>query len=287
MFAVATGKRRAPGPRPDPRKDGAIRIAELVRRSGVSRATIQHYLNERLLPRPRKTGRTMAYYDAASVERVLLIKELQQRHLPLGVIRGLLDPKPAAKAKRLDPMRELAAHGEELEKLLAPTERPLLRSEVTRVTGVAEESLDELERHGLVTAQRRGGQVRYGACDVAVLRAIGRLNAGGLNAELGFHSADLVVYREAMKALLAREVELFSRSVRPRSNDDFVRLAQAAAVGASELVAALHRKLVTELIAESAQLQSRAESQSRAKSQSRAESQSRAAAKSRRQRRSK
>ena len=242
--------RRKSDPRKsDPRKDGAIRIAELVRRSGVSRATIQHYLNEGLLPRPRKTGRTMAYYDAGSVERVLLIKELQQRHLPLHVIRGLLDPKPA---KKRDPMGELAARGEELEKLLAPTERPLERREVTRATGVAEESLDELERLGLVTAQRRGATVRYGACDVAVLRAIGRLNAGGLNAELGFHSKDLVVYREAMKSLLAREVELFSRSVRPRSNDDFVRLAHAAAVGASELVAALHRKLVTEFVAKSA-----------------------------------
>jgi DNA-binding transcriptional MerR regulator len=260
VVAVATAKK-------DPRKDGGIRIAELVRRSGVSRATIQHYLNEGLLPRPRKTGRTMAYYDAASVERVLLIKELQQRHLPLGVIRGLLDPKPAeAKSAKVDPMRALAARGEELEKLLAPTERPLLRSEVTRATGVAEESLDELERHGMVTAQRRGGQVRYGACDVAVLRAIGRLNAGGLNAELGFHSADLVVYREAMKALLAREVELFSRSVRPRSNDDFVRLAHAAAVGASELVAALHRKLVTELVANSAESPSKPQGVVRAKS---------------------
>jgi DNA-binding transcriptional MerR regulator len=229
-------------------KDGSIRISELVRRSGVSRATIQHYLNEGLLPRPRKTGQTMAYYDAASVERVRLIKELQRRHLPLQVIRRLLEPRRARPARRA--MRELAARGAELEQLLVPTERPLERGEVARETGVAEEALDELERIGLVKAQRRGGRVRYGPCDVAVLRAVGQLNAGGINADLGFHTEDLILYREAMRTLLAREVELFGRRVTPRSNDDFVRLAHAAAVGASELVAALHRKLVTEYVAE-------------------------------------
>jgi len=90
--------------------------------------------------------------------------------------------------------------------------------------------------------------VRYGPCDVAVLRAVGQLGAAGLDSTRGFGIRDLVVYREAMRALLAREVELFGRAF--VSRDDFVRLAQAAAVGASELVAALHRKLVTEMVAE-------------------------------------
>jgi DNA-binding transcriptional MerR regulator len=236
------------------RREGDIRIGELVRRSGVSRATIQHYLNERLLPRPRKTGQTMAYYDESTVERVRLIKELQRRHLPLQAIRTLLEPKRPAAGKKLPRMAELARRGQELEALLAPDERPLKRSEVERETGVGQEALDELEELGFVSgraaAGARGGsgELRYGPCDVAVLRAIGQLNAAGLDSSHGFGVRDLMVYREAMRGLLAREVELFGRV--NVSRDDFVRLAQAAAVGASELVAALHRKLVTELVAE-------------------------------------
>lgn len=226
-----------------------IRIAELVRRSGVSRATIQHYLNEGLLPKPRKTGRTMAYYDTSSIERVRLIKELQQRHLPLAAIRKLLEPRAtAARRKRLPRMIELARRGAELESLLAPDERPLWRSEVAAETGLDESAVDELERLGFVRARRQGGRLRYGPCDVAVLRAVGQLGAVGLTRERGFRVRDLVVYREAMRTLLAREVELFGRA--RVSRDDFVRLAQGAAVGASELVAALHRKLVTEYVAE-------------------------------------
>jgi len=240
------------------KRDGDLRIGELVRRTGVSRATIQHYLNEGLLPRPRKTGQTMAWYDASTVERVRLIKELQRRHLPLQAIRALLEPRRPVR-KKVSRMLELARRGEELEALLAPQERPLRRSEVARETGIDEPTLAELEELGFVRGrgargERRGqarGEPSYGPCDVAVLRAIGQLGAAGLDRSRGFTVRDLVVYREAMRTLLAREVELFGRV--EVSRDDFVRLAQAAAVGASELVAALHRKLVTELVAESAQ----------------------------------
>ncbi len=229
----------------DPRKDGAIRIGELVRRSGVSRATIQHYLNEGLLPRPRKTGRTMAYYDASTVERVRLIKELQRRHLPLQSIRQLLEPKrrPPRKVPR---MQMLARRRQELESLLAPDERPLWRDEVFAETGIRDDDLAELERMGLVRARARRGRPQFGPCDVAVLRAVGQLGASGLNHARGFSASDLLVYQQAMSDLLAREVALFGRA--DVSRDDFVRLAHAAAIGASELVAALHRKLVTELV---------------------------------------
>ena len=175
------------------KRDGDIRIGELVRRSGVSRATIQHYLNEGLLPRPRKTGQTMAYYDAATVDRVRLIKDMQRRHLPLQAIRALLEPRRRRVVPR---MTELARRGEELEALLAPNERPLSRGEVERETGVDDEALDELERLGFVRARKSGGaaskrELRYGPCDVAVLRAVGQLGAAGLDSSRGFGIRDL------------------------------------------------------------------------------------------------
>ncbi|MGZ3429220.1 MAG: hypothetical protein ACXVCV_21360, partial [Polyangia bacterium] len=142
----------------------------------------------------------------------------------------------------------LARRGQELEALLAPDERPLKRSEVERETGIDEAALAALEALGFVSGRSARGELRYGPCDVAVLRAIGQLSAAGLDSSRGFAVRDLLVYREAMRGLLSREVELFGRA--NVSRDDFVRLAQAAAVGASELVAALHRKLVTELVAE-------------------------------------
>ena len=72
-----------------------LRMGELAEASGVSAATIKHYLREGLLPEPVKTSRNMAYYPAEFVERIRLIKQLQEeRYMPLRVIKDLLDEDP-------------------------------------------------------------------------------------------------------------------------------------------------------------------------------------------------
>ena len=69
-----------------------LKISELAERSEVPVATIRHYLREGLLPEPVKTSRNMAYYPPEFVERIRLIKQLQEeRYMPLRVIREVLD----------------------------------------------------------------------------------------------------------------------------------------------------------------------------------------------------
>ena len=72
-----------------------LRMGELARASGVSAATIKHYLREGLLPEPVKTSRNMAYYPAEFVDRIKMIKQLQEeRYMPLRVIKDLLEEDP-------------------------------------------------------------------------------------------------------------------------------------------------------------------------------------------------
>src|SRR5438093_9104791 len=69
-----------------------LRMRELSEAAGVSAGTIKHYLREGLLPEPVKTSRNMAYYPWEFVERVQLIKQLQEeRYLPLKVIKEVLE----------------------------------------------------------------------------------------------------------------------------------------------------------------------------------------------------
>ena len=67
-------------------------MSELAERSGVSPGTIKHYLREGLLRRGDeivRTRRNMAYYPPDFVERIRLIKRLQEeRFMPLRVIKG-------------------------------------------------------------------------------------------------------------------------------------------------------------------------------------------------------
>src|SRR6478609_1471096 len=78
--------------------DGLLKMSELADRSGVSAGTIKHYLREGLLGEGAgivRTSRNMAYYPPDYVERITLIKRLQEdRFMPLRVIKGMLDEDP-------------------------------------------------------------------------------------------------------------------------------------------------------------------------------------------------
>ena len=68
-----------------------MKISKLVQRTRVSKETVHYYIREGLLPKPRKRGRNIADYDEGYVERIRLIKELQDRYfLPLAVIKNIL-----------------------------------------------------------------------------------------------------------------------------------------------------------------------------------------------------
>lgn len=66
-----------------------MRIKELVEKSGVSRTTIHFYLREGLLHPPRKTGRTMAYYDDSHLQRLRDIEKLKQgSRMPVAFLKA-------------------------------------------------------------------------------------------------------------------------------------------------------------------------------------------------------
>ena len=224
-----------------PRRTGGIRIGELARRAAVSHATIHHYVAEGLLPEPRRTSRTMAYYDPSCVDRIALIKDLKARYLPLPAIRRLVAAQGASPSKL-----GLQTLAHEVRAVLEPPERPLSREDVVAMTGLEPDTLREIERLGVARAGEDG---TFGPHDVAVLRVLGRMRAAGLSQEAGFATADLAMYVDATTSLIAREVEVFSRTLAGRSGPgDLVRLAAVAATEATELVAALRRRHIVELL---------------------------------------
>ena len=69
----------------------SLRMAELVKETGVPRETIHYYLREGLLPEPIRSGRTRATYDARHIERLHAIRYLrEEKFLPIAVIRSML-----------------------------------------------------------------------------------------------------------------------------------------------------------------------------------------------------
>jgi len=222
-------------------ENGLLKISELSERSGVSTGTIKHYLREGLLPEPVRTSRNMAYYPPEFVERIRLIKRLQeQRFMPLKVIRGMMEEDPervAAMVELEDRILERAAAAQERERVS--------RAEVRRRYDIPANVLERLEELGILAPNSRG----YDADEVKIIEAISRFRAGGYDEAIGFTVYDAVRYREALQPLVEEEVTtLLDRLAGEVDADRAVEIISAGAEPLRDLIGAMHsRLLVAEL----------------------------------------
>jgi DNA-binding transcriptional MerR regulator len=219
---------------------GMLKMSELAERSGVSAATIKHYLREGLLGTDDevvRTSRNMAYYPLEFVERVRLIKRLQEeRYMPLRVIRELIgsDPDRAARMIELeDRILEQAIEARETGRVS--------RARIRETYEVPQNVLDRLEELGVLTPTARG----YDADDVAIIEAISRFRAGGYEQAIGFTVYDTLRYREALEPLVEEEVRvLLDRLAGKVDTDRAVAIISSGAEPLRELVGAMHSKLL-------------------------------------------
>src|SRR5262245_22159285 len=65
-------------------------IADLAERGGVTRRTVRYYVQRGLLPAPLGTGRG-PHYTLTHLERLIHIRQLQERGVPLAEIAVRLD----------------------------------------------------------------------------------------------------------------------------------------------------------------------------------------------------
>ena len=218
-------------------ENGLLKMSELAERSGVSAGTIKHYLREGLLPEPVRTSRNMAYYPEDFVERIQLIKRLQEeRFMPLRLIKGMLDRDPD-QARAMIELEDRI-----LERATANQERGRAsRAEVRRRYKLPANVLDRLEEISVLSPNSRG----YDADDVAIIEAISRFRAGGYDEQLGFTVYDTLRYRKALEPLVEEEVgTLLGRLA---GEVDPERAAEIIAAGAQplrDLIGAIHSKLL-------------------------------------------
>jgi DNA-binding transcriptional MerR regulator len=234
----------------DPRSDAAasraseagplLKMSELVERSGVSAPTIRHYIKEGLLGNGadiRRTSRNMAYYPVAFVERLDLIKRLQEeRFMPLRVIKEVLDQNP----ERVKALMEI--EDRILERALATGPGGTVsEQEIRERYGIPENALARLRELGVLTPDEHG----YDADDAKILEAISRFRSGGYEEALGFTVYDTLRYREALEPLVEEEVRaLLDRLVGEVDVERAVEIIAAGAEPLHELIGTIHSKLL-------------------------------------------
>ena len=219
-----------------PGTDDLLRMSELAKASGVPVPTIKHYLREGLLPEPVKTSRNMAYYPPEFVERIQLIKRLQEtRFMPLKAIKTVLDEDPERAHAMLDLSDQI------LDRALAGERARTSASEVRERYGVPAEVLDRLAELGVLSPNSRG----YSPSDVQIIEAISRFRAGGYDEQIGFTVYDTLRYKTALEELVSQEVDMvMNRLAAEVPPERVIEMLESGAQPLRDLIAALHTKLL-------------------------------------------
>lgn len=168
------------------------RMKDLVSLSGVSKQTIHFYLREGILSPPVRTSKNMAYYDAATVDDIRFIKELQERrYLPLAVIKEII------KAKREGFDLADDDHLMLLEQLFDRAQNDVADSEYDEKdflsqTGLSESELSQLIQTGLISHSQETG-ILFDGYDFIVAEGIKEL------IEMGMCWQDLEIYADFLR----------------------------------------------------------------------------------------
>jgi DNA-binding transcriptional MerR regulator len=220
-----------------------LKMSELASASGVSAGTIKHYLREGLLDggdEVVRTSRNMAWYPAEFVDRVRLIKRLQEeRFMPLRLIREMLAEDP----ERLRAMIEV-----EDRIIEAATARSgwaggdrLTRDELLERYALPANVLERLEEIGVLTPTTEG----YDPDDVQIVAAIVRFRAGGYDEAIGFTVYDTLRYRDALAPLVQEEVRtLLDRLAGEVDPEQAVDIISSGREPLRALIGAMHSKML-------------------------------------------
>ena len=184
-----------------------MKIKELVQRSRVSKETVHYYIREGLLPKPRKRGRNIAEYDGSYVERIRMIKELQDNYfLPLAVIKNILK------------YRKKSPEGQSFLSLRREYFRPvdqLLPGEISgeeafwKATGLGRRWLVKMEEWVIISPELREGQKVYSQDDITLGKLVVQMDEIGIGVKDGFDAEALKHYRDMFREIVVMSHRYF------------------------------------------------------------------------------
>lgn len=177
-----------------------MKIRDLVERTGVSRETVHYYIRDGLLPKPRKRGRNIADYDDSYVERIRMIKELQDNYfLPLAVIKNILKN------------RKKSPEGQSFLSLRREYFRPvdqLLPTEIAgeeafrKATGLGRKWLVKMEEWGIISPELHDGEKVYSQDDITLGKLVVQMDEIGIGVKDGFDAEALKHYRDMFREIV-------------------------------------------------------------------------------------
>ena len=212
-----------------------VKISELERITGVPQSTIRYYVKEGLLPQPTKVNKSMAYYDESCVQRIALVRELQEkRYYPLSVIKNIIS--------RMDngiPLPSLLSLEDAIFRPRNQAEQRFMsRQEFIAATGIDKGLLDTAERLKILVPYNQGGAKPYNQEDVLFAKSLMKGNK-----ELGIDINDMTFYIHYGQKIVEEELKLRKKIVAGKSKNDNIKITVTLSEQADELRGYILRRL--------------------------------------------
>jgi DNA-binding transcriptional MerR regulator len=191
-------------------------MKDLTALTGVTRPVVHFYIQQGLLPPGLKTGRNTALYGDEHVQRIRLIRRLQEeRFMPLKAIKAVLDAEreaftPAQRATLVEAMQRL---GDSLKPALGAS-TPVAIDQLLDELKLDRADLVRLDELGVLALARDDrGRTVVRREDLWVLQFWAEMRDAGFTPELGFSTNDLTIYVEAIEAFIRYEAGWLGRIV--------------------------------------------------------------------------
>src|SRR5215470_13833884 len=249
--AATAGVRRARRAEPNRAlRSQRLKMKDLERATGVGRESIRFYIREGLLPEPERPGRNVAWYDESFVERIRLIKELQQkRYLPLQVIKAIVNgdaPPSPGEVRTLGALEgKLPPAGDAA---LAGRREPL--AALAKRTGLPVREIRELAAIESIEIVTTADGASVEGVGIRVVELWGRFRVAGFTAERGFRTEQMRLYVDVVNLLAREELRRFSKGLTGQVTDaELVRMAEEGIRLGSEVLALFRHAALLRFIA--------------------------------------
>ena len=221
-----------------------MRMRELTAATGVTKATVLHYIKEGLIPKPIKPSKNVAFYNDSHVNAIRLVKELQsKRFLPLSVIKQVM--KGGRGGLTIDEIRTLVEMNGKLFRNIqeAPRENLLLPEELSERTGVSMENIRIMERAKMIHPIKKGKKKFFEEDDIRIVECYGKMQEAGYTSELGFDASVLRIHLDLMKILVEEEAKLLLSRVSGRIDvQDIPKMVEEATARLNSIMGLFHKK---------------------------------------------
>jgi DNA-binding transcriptional MerR regulator len=197
-------------------RPGEMSVGDLAKEIGVSTATINFYVQEGVIPPPRRLNRTRAAYSARHARLLRLVKNMQASGMTLANVKTLM--RQTTDEEGLRKLEDVGMFQAPLTLGMGATIKPVEPFEPMRATefaaraGVDRAHLRRLESWGILRPERRG---RYDVRDLVLVETLKPLLADVPIDDLRFLERLLPVASEAA-GVIAKQATIHRDELRTR-----------------------------------------------------------------------